>query len=45
MVADKVTVISRTAGGKGYKWSSDGKNGYEIEEVAKEKEEQMLFFI
>ncbi len=37
MVADKVTVISKTTGGKGYKWVSDGKSGYEIEEVSKDK--------
>ena len=34
MVADKVDVISRKAGeDKTYKWTSDGKSGFEIEEV------------
>lgn len=37
MVADKVTILTRTAKNKGYKWVSDGKNGFEIEETAKEK--------
>lgn len=33
MVADKVDVISRKAGeDKAYKWTSDGKSGYQIEE-------------
>ncbi len=35
MVADKVEVISRKAGeGKTYKWTSDGKSGFDIEEVS-----------
>src|ERR1700761_5024362 len=34
MVADKVEVISRKAGEeKSYKWTSDGKSGFDIEEV------------
>ena len=38
MVADKVTVISRTAGDAdaGVKWESDGKGDYEVETVTKE---------
>jgi molecular chaperone HtpG len=35
MVADKVEVTSRKAGeGKTYKWTSDGKTGFDIEEVS-----------
>jgi molecular chaperone HtpG len=35
MVADKVEVISRKAGEeKTYKWTSDGKNGFDVEEVS-----------
>jgi molecular chaperone HtpG len=35
MVADKVEVISRKAGEeKTYKWTSDGKSGFDIEEVS-----------
>ena len=35
MVADKVEVISRKAGeDKTYKWTSDGKTGFDIEEVS-----------
>jgi molecular chaperone HtpG len=35
MVADKVEVLSRKAGGeKTYKWTSDGTSGFEIEEVS-----------
>jgi molecular chaperone HtpG len=35
MVADKVEVISRKAGEeKTYKWTSDGKTGFELEEVS-----------
>src|ERR1700760_2295652 len=34
MVADKVEVISRKAGdGKSWRWTSDGKTGFELEEV------------
>jgi molecular chaperone HtpG len=37
MVADKVEVFSRKAGeGKTFKWTSDGKTGFEIEEAAGE---------
>jgi molecular chaperone HtpG len=37
MVADKVEVISRKAGEeKTYKWTSDGKTGFDIEEVSGE---------
>jgi molecular chaperone HtpG len=37
MIADKVEVISRKAGeDKGYKWTSDGKGEYDIEETDKE---------
>ncbi|HOP65321.1 MAG TPA: ATP-binding protein, partial [Spirochaetota bacterium] len=39
MVADRVEVISRKAGeSNGYKWTSDGKGEFEIEEVEKETE-------
>ncbi|HPR50114.1 MAG TPA: molecular chaperone HtpG, partial [Spirochaetota bacterium] len=39
MVADRVEVISRKAGeSNGYKWASDGKGEFEIEEVQKETE-------
>jgi molecular chaperone HtpG len=35
MVADKVEVLSRKAGeDKTFKWTSDGKNGFDIEEVS-----------
>lgn len=35
MVADKVEVVSRKAGEeKTYKWTSDGKSGFDIEEIA-----------
>ncbi|WP_319370402.1 molecular chaperone HtpG [uncultured Ilyobacter sp.] len=38
MVADKITVVTRRAGEeKAYKWESDGKNTFIIEEVKKEK--------
>jgi molecular chaperone HtpG len=38
MVADKVEVTSRKAGeDKAYKWISDGKSGYSIEEAQREK--------
>src|SRR3954466_1051555 len=39
MVADKVTVVSRTAGPKehGVKWISDGQGEFTVEEVTKEK--------
>ncbi|MEK9729238.1 MAG: ATP-binding protein, partial [Alphaproteobacteria bacterium] len=37
MVAEKVDVISRKAGQKAaWKWSSDGKNGYSLEEAARD---------
>jgi len=38
MVADKAEVVSRSAlDKKAHKWSSDGKTGYDLEEVKKEK--------
>jgi len=38
MVSDKVEVISRKAGeNKAYKWTSDGKSDYEIEDAEKEE--------
>jgi molecular chaperone HtpG len=38
MVADKITVLTRKAGeDKAYKWESDGKNNFIIEESKKEK--------
>ncbi len=38
MVADKVTVISQKAGtDKAYKWESDGKTGYDIEEASRDE--------
>ena len=37
MVADKVEVISKKAGeDSAYKWTSDGKSGYQVEEIEKE---------
>src|SRR5580658_9303278 len=37
MVADKIEVVSRKAGeDKTYKWTSDGKSGFDIEEVSGE---------
>lgn len=36
MVADKVTVISKAAKSPAYKWESDGKTGFNIEETTKE---------
>jgi molecular chaperone HtpG len=39
MVADKVEVTSRKAGeDKAYKWTSDGKTGYNIEEAARDSQ-------
>jgi molecular chaperone HtpG len=39
MVADKVEVVSRKAGEeKAYKWISDGKSGYSIEEAQRENQ-------
>jgi molecular chaperone HtpG len=38
MVADKVEVESRSAlDTKAHKWRSDGKTGYDIKEIEKEK--------
>jgi len=37
MVADKVQVITKKAGeDSAYKWTSDGKSGYQVEEIEKE---------
>ncbi len=37
MVADKVDVITKKAGeDSAYKWTSDGKSGYQVEEIEKE---------